>query len=280
MAFFTGLLDDPDMGIDVRQQSETGLENVAWRDLVALSKKDIVIELTIAMPWLVAEAFFLFYNLWIPAVFCAFFFFLTGLRQVHGGFHLSLGISKRATDHFLCLMSILMLGAMHAVKFNHLRHHKYCMGAEDIEAKSAHMSALGALLFGPVFPILLHRQALLKGSPYYRNWILGELLANIIVVALAAFLYLQGVSLLLWHVVFMTIGQCMTAFFAVWTVHHDCDERLFARTQRGWLKNFISYDMFFHMEHHLFPKVPQKKLPILAARIDEHAPALKAKNVF
>ena len=28
----------------------------------------------------------------------------------------------------------------------------------------------------------------------------------------------------LWyHVGVMAIGQCMTSFFAVWTVHHDCD---------------------------------------------------------
>ena len=26
------------------------------------------------------------------------------------------------------VLSVLMLGSMHAVKFNHLRHHRHCMG--------------------------------------------------------------------------------------------------------------------------------------------------------
>jgi fatty acid desaturase len=38
--------------------------------------------------------------------------------------------------------------------------------------------------------------------------------------------------------------------------------------------------MFYHVEHHLFPAVPTRKLPILARRLDEVAPELAAKKVF
>jgi fatty acid desaturase len=38
--------------------------------------------------------------------------------------------------------------------------------------------------------------------------------------------------------------------------------------------------MFFHVEHHLYPKVPTCHLAVLADRLDQAAPELKAKQVF
>jgi fatty acid desaturase len=42
----------------------------------------------------------------------------------------------------------------------------------------------------------------------------------------------------------------------------------------------ISFEMFFHLEHHLFPKVPTSHLPRLADRLDSAAPELPAHQVF
>ena len=77
-------------------------------------------------------------------------------------------------------------------------------------------------------------------------------------------------------------GQCHTAFFAVWTVHHGCEAARgpIARTIRGRVKAVISYDMFFHVEHHLYPAVPTRRLPILARRLDAVAPELAVRRVF
>ena len=98
--------------------------------------------------------------------------------------------------------------------------------------------------------------------------------------ATTVFLFLD-VDWLKVHVVVMGIGQCGTGFFAVWTVHHDCDEsHHIARTQRGRFKNWISYNMFFHVEHHLFPAVPTCHLPELSRRLDRVAPELQEKNVY
>jgi fatty acid desaturase len=46
------------------------------------------------------------------------------------------------------------------------------------------------------------------------------------------------------------------------------------------VKNRISFEMFFHLEHHLFPKVPTSHLPRLADRLDSAAPELQAHQVF
>jgi len=38
--------------------------------------------------------------------------------------------------------------------------------------------------------------------------------------------------------------------------------------------------MFFHLEHHLYPRVPTCHLPILAQRLDRAVPELAHKQVF
>jgi fatty acid desaturase len=85
---------------------------------------------------------------------------------------------------------------------------------------------------------------------------------------------------LVYHIAVMATGELFSAFFAVWTVHHDLDERVIARTQRARWKNVITYNMFYHLEHHLFPAVPTIKLPQLAKRIDRLAPGLEKKQTF
>jgi fatty acid desaturase len=116
-------------------------------------------------------------------------------------------------------------------------------------------------------------------TPRQRRWILLELLANAGWIAVV--FWVLELRWLQYHVAAMAAGQCLTSFFAVWTVHHDCEEEgPIARTIRGRVKAFLSYEMFFHLEHHLFPAVPTRRLPILAGRLDAVAPELGAKRVF
>jgi hypothetical protein len=46
------------------------------------------------------------------------------------------------------------------------------------------------------------------------------------------------------------------------------------------IKVFLTYSMFYHVEHHLFPAVPTCRLSILARRLDRAAPDLAAVKVF
>jgi fatty acid desaturase len=79
----------------------------------------------------------------------------------------------------------------------------------------------------------------------------------------------------------MLIGECLTGFFAVWTVHHGCDSHTTtARTQRGRCVNRIYYSMFYHAEHHLFPLVPTCHLGRLAERIDRASSAFAEQQVI
>lgn len=255
------------------------LAGVEWRDLVALTPAETTRELTLCLPWLALSLALAAGHWWPLALAASFMMFLTGLRQVHNGHHRALGIGRRANDWFLFAMSMVMLGAMRAVKFNHLRHHKLCMTEGDVEARSARMSGGQAIAFGPLFPLLLHRTALKLGDAATRRWVSAELAANAAWIA-AVFSWFD-LAMLRYHVAVMAVAQCLTAFFAVWTVHHDTAGAPFpARTQRGRLKNLVSYAMFLHVEHHLFPQVPTCHLPALARRLDAAAPELTKAMVI
>ena len=255
------------------------IRQVEWKDLLSLSKYEVIKELFISLPWLVSSLYLAHQGFYLIALALSFVFFLTGLRQVHNAYHYALGISNKLTEWAIFVLSLLMLGSMHAVQITHLEHHKHCMDEQDVEAASAKLSGLKAILVGPLFPIRLHLKALSIAKGKQKRWIYLELIATLAIIVLA--FGILDLQILKYHILAMTIGQCLTSFFAVWTVHHDCDRYHFiARTLRGRVKNFISFNMFFHVEHHLYPKVPTCHLPKLANRLDKMAPELSQKQVF
>ncbi len=82
----------------------------------------------------------------------------------------TLGTSDVSTSMTLVLNSILML-VSHACpsKYNHLRHHKYCLQPEDVEGNCARMPGWIALGYGPVFLFRLHATALRSGGRTIRR---------------------------------------------------------------------------------------------------------------
>jgi fatty acid desaturase len=255
----------------------TKLRTIRWKDLTTLNRWEIFVENSVSLPWITLSLVFAWYELYFLALPCSFMFFLTALRLVHNGYHYTLGISKIMTRLTLLANSVLMITSLHAVKFNHLMHHKHCMDEEDVEGKCARMPAWKALLYGPVFIFENHWTALKFETWINKMIILVELAFVALFISLV---FLFNITFLKYHVIVMILGEFCTGFFAVWTVHHDCDEEVYARTARGPWKNFFTYNMFYHMEHHLFPAVPTIKLPLLAERIDQVLPEFKEKTVF
>jgi len=253
------------------------LRSIQWKDLTRLTTRQRIVENSITIPWLLISCGLAFFHYYLLALPFSFVFFLTGLRQVHNGFHHTLGVSRTLTEATLFVNSLLMMTAMHAVRYNHLRHHKYCLQEEDVEGNCARMTALRALLYGPVFIYRLHASALRSSQAATRKAVRRELIA---IVLYAAFVFSLHIHFLEYHIIAMCTGELFTSFFAVWTVHHDCDEDLFARSVSPRWKNWLTFNMFYHLEHHLFPGVPTIRLPELSKRIRERLPDLKIKDVF
>ena len=255
------------------------LRQVAWRDLVSLRPAEIVREMLLPLPWLALSLAAAERGLYPLALVLSFVFFLAGLRIVHGACHYALGLSRPATEIVLFVFSLVMLGSMHAVQWNHLRHHRHCLADDDIEAMGARGSAWRAIRLGPVFPLRLHRAALAGAPIRERRWMLAELAGNLAVVALAAGIF--PYPILVYHLMAMAIGQCLTAFFAVWTVHHDCNETMPpARTIRHRARSIVTFNMLLHVEHHLFPRIPTAHLPVLERRLDAALPKARWSLVW
>jgi fatty acid desaturase len=256
---------------------DTRLKEVKWKDLVKLSLKDIIIENTISLPWLFVSLLLAYHKHYFFALPTYFFYFLTALRQSHNGYHNSLGTPKWITWLTLYINSILLIASMHAMKYSHLRHHKHCMEEEDIESMCAKMSPIKAIFYGPIFILKTHTSALNSGRKELVRDVWLEIISILLFIGLV---FSFDIQFLIFHIVIMTIGEFLSGFFAVWTVHHDCDEHVFARSISPRWKNFLTYNMFYHIEHHLFPKVPTIHLPILAKRLKEKLPDIEVKEVF
>jgi fatty acid desaturase len=160
-----------------------------------------------------------------------------------------------------------------------LHHHRHCLQDADVEAVHASWPLWKVLVAGPYLIVRLHIAAWQRARERDRVFIASETV--IIAVALSLVLFVAPGSMLAWHALAMIIGECLTAFFAVWIVHRGCHaDGQVARTQRGWTKNVLSYSMFFHLEHHLWPAVPTCHLPRLAARLDRVAPQVRERQVY
>jgi fatty acid desaturase len=264
------------MGHTLRQSPT--IRSVPWRDLIGLRPIEQLKELLLPLPFLVAARAADALDVPLVPYLASAYFFLAGLRLVHDAFHDNLALARPANHGLLAGLSALMLGSMHAVRITHLQHHRACLGPDDVEGATARRPAWRAIGAGLAFPVRLHRAAWRRASRADRRWIALELGLSTALVGLAASRISDQVT---HHVVLMLIAQGLTGFFAVWTVHHDVDaERQVARTLRHRLKSRLALGMFFHLEHHLFPRVPTCHLPELADRLDRAAPELPKLSVY
>jgi len=259
---------------DLPAIAREAMRTVEWRDLARMGRAEGLVECLHPLPWLFGS-WLLAESAWWPlAVPCAFMFFLTALRLNHEAIHHNLGMSPRGHRVVLHLLSMTMLGSNHAIAWNHLVHHRHIGTERDHEGKCGRMHWREVLAYGPRFAWDNHREAWNAGGPATRRRMRRELALNAVIPLAALMLGSFGLAL---HVALMLVAQCLTAFFAVWITHHDCHESgLAARTQRSRLVNFLTYNMFFHLEHHMFPGVPVKRLPRLAERLDRAFPQIAA----
>lgn len=248
---------------------------VNWHDLTPMRVGDTLRELALPLPWLVLSLWLYSTPIWLLGLPASFMFFLCALRLNHEAIHSNLGLSRRWDSVVMHALSALMGASNHAVAHGHMIHHKHAMGPGDFEGKCGHMSFWQVLWYGPRFPMDINREAWASGRRGLRkrlviDWALNATLIGVAIGSGAEFLGL--------HVVAMVIAQCLTALFAVWITHQGtAASGLAGRSQRGFMAR-IAYLMFYHREHHLFPKVPVRRLPELAAFLDAKVPGYSSER--
>ena len=245
------------------------LSQIQWQDLRQLKTSETVYNIFLSLPFLLLSWWSVSQGWWLIALTATFFFFTAALRQAHDCYHRTLGVGKVATELMLFMLSMTMLCSTHAIRNTHLNHHRDPLGESDVEGNWARLPWYKAILGGGLFSIMIQWFGLTHGSHRNRLLVAVDMLL-IIGVIVTAFITMHPV--LVYHVLVMILANAMVGFFAVWSVHHGCDEIVYARSERHPLINLLTFNLLYHIEHHLFPAVPTNHLPLLAKRLDTHAP--------
>ncbi|WP_313914986.1 fatty acid desaturase [Tahibacter sp.] len=239
-------------------------ERVPWQDLTRLAPHEILAEIVLPLPWLLL-AWSLAAQGWSALALLAMApFFTTALRLTHDTFHRNLGLERRAGDLLLFALSLLLGGALHAIEYTHLRHHRDSLGADDIEGRMARYGFWAALVRSPLYPLLIHVETLRRGSTRQRRWVRRELVAVALVQAL---IWSSGDTALQTLSLALLLANALVPMIGIWSVHRDCDSGHARSSRRGWLLR-LSFNMLYHDEHHAYPGVPARRLPQLVQRID------------
>lgn len=244
--------------------------DIEWRDLLVLTRRQIIGNVLLSLPFLLASWYLAAMGQYVWALLASFFFFTCALRQAHDCYHNSIGLNKTGVHIMLYLLSATMLCSTHAIRHTHLQHHRDPLGENDVEGNWARLPMWQAIALGGLFSLHIQWQGWRYGNSSTRRHVSWDLLLMMAVVATAS---VWQSSWLVYHVLAMILANMLVGFFAVWSVHHDCDEHgVFARTERQSWANFATVYLLYHMEHHLFARVPSNHLPELARRMDAVAP--------
>ena len=262
------------------------MASVEWQDLRQLTRAQIAYNLILPYPFLLLSWWFASQSLYVLACGASYLFFAAAFRQAHDGYHHSLGVSKRTVTGILLLLSVLLMTSLHSIRATHMEHHRNPLGDSDIEGRLAKGSWWQALLAGIAYRLDIYRQGLRLSS--LRNqriaWLEFGLIALVVITAIVlTVLTIPAIAMLaqvlIYHLLTMMLANASVGIIAVWGVHHDCDETI-ARTERNPVVNFLTFNLLYHVEHHLFPAVPSNNLPELANRLDAAVPHLTKVHVL
>lgn len=245
------------------------LSSIVWQDLCQQSPLEVVYNLILPLPFLLFSWWCAYQGWWLPALAGSFLFFTAALRQAHDAYHNTLGVGRVFNDMMLYVLTSTMLCSTHAIRKTHLNHHRDPLGASDVEGNWARLPWYQVIIGGGIFSVRIQWYGLTHGSRHTRVQVTIDMLI-IISIFVAALVW--SPTVLVYHVLVMLLANTLVGFFAVWSVHHDCDETIYARSERRPLANLLTFNLLYHMEHHLFPAVPTQHLPQLAERLESAAP--------
>jgi beta-carotene hydroxylase len=234
----------------------------AWRRALAL-----------AMPFVVCALFFVCAarGWWIAAVACTMVLtFITYGSTSHDLVHRTLVLPRGLEDALLCAMELICFRSGHAYRYTHLHHHASFPADDDIEAEAAKMTFARAMFGGVALQPRLWLFAW-RRARHERAWIGGEAIA--VMAMLAACIAAIPITIApAVYAALMIAGSWTFPIVTAWIPHIAAGTTELTRTRlfRGLVLELIAVEHLYHLEHHLYPRVPHQNWRRLARRLDPY----------
>lgn len=212
---------------------------------------------------------FLFLQGWWPvAILLTPYIYATAGAAVHDLVHKTLGFADRWHGIILSMVGLLVLESGHTLRESHQVHHRKLHTAIDPEGYVDRYGDFRTLGEGPLYKHYLACWAM-RNRPNSRAWVAFEALGAqsliISAVVLGWKIPVFGV-----YIGLIVLGSWLFPYVGVKLVHSDPGENVLegTTTLRGSLVSWLGCGLTFHLEHHLYPRVPGHKLRHLAKRLD------------
>jgi beta-carotene hydroxylase len=199
--------------------------------------------------------------------------FVTYGSVSHDLVHRTLRLPPRWNDFFLTAIELLLLRSGRTYRLAHLNHHaRYPDAGADPEGAAAHRGLWHALRSGPLFFFRLWVWAL-RRDPAHRPRLLLEGAAIALLTTAAVVAAVCGGSVVpLVYVGLARLGTWVVPLATAYIPHAPQGDSPLTQTRRfrGALARLVALDHLYHLEHHLYPRVPHHRWPELARRLDPH----------
>lgn len=249
-------------------------------DLLQITRWQLVCTISLPFGMFIAYWLFAFYEYWVFAFLSTVVMsFVTYGSTSHDLVHGNLELKRKTNEILLSVIEAISLRSGHAYQSVHLNHHARFPHKDDIEAEASRMSLIRAILEGFVFQFRIYVWAL-KNPRGRMRWIIAEGFVVILFV-LGAIIATPFTVIPIIYVGLMIAGSWIIPLITSYVPHDPeaTDAVHQTRLFRGKLFRVITFDHLYHLEHHLYPKVPHQNWPRLAQRLDPWFNTIGLKSI-
>ena len=240
-------------------------------DLLRISPLKRAITLLIPFACIALYAVFASHHLWPLAVLSLMYLsFATYGSISHDLVHGTLGLPQRWNEVFLTVIELLAFRSGHAYRLARLHHHARFPNDDDIEGAAAKMSFVRTLAEGVIFQPRIMLWALRRHGRSH-GIVLFEI-AMALCLLVVCFAVIRQTPMWAVYAVLMIMGSWIIPLVTSYIPHNPEGRTKLSQTRlfRGNVASIIALEHLYHLEHHLYPKVPHHNWPELARRLDSY----------
>jgi len=188
----------------------------------------------------------------------------------HDLVHRTLRLPRRWNEVFLTVIELLAFRSGHAYRLAHLHHHARFPHDDDIEGAAAKMSFPRTMAEGVIFQPRIMLWAVAHHGRSHPIVVVEITMAACLLAA--CFLAIPLTPVYAVYAVLMIMGSWIIPLVTSYLPHNPAGRTKLSQTRmfRGRIASIIAMEHLYHLEHHLYPRVPHHNWPKLARRLDPY----------